>query len=437
MRQNIFSALLRLNYVWLNDKRCFIYPPKTVFTRKVSEKHLALALLIVITTTVRNSFFEEIFVFHCIKNYSTLDKIIAGTTVYKLIKLFIFMKKKSLSMAAKIAEELLKAIREGKYTSKKSLPSLRQLACRHNTSVSTARAALQILIHKNEVVGYHGRGYFVRAESAPQQRKIILILSRPGEMYDAMLEELLHYKTKHPEIYIVIETIDQNPERLQASIEHMISNGLDTIIINAVSINHLGFITQYADQVKLYGFFHIASSITHPCFLPGVYSDWYHGGYIGVRHLIDCGCQNILVLLSTQGAIQSDCRAGATRAAMDAIHPIKIEFCYDYDLESEQQFNMESLSEYLNNGVTGIFCFKHAIAFRVYDFLKTNHYRIPQDVKVIEYYDSSLSLNFSPPLTSISVCPKEISKELLKMYHSGQKQVITVRPSLIKRASTV
>jgi DNA-binding LacI/PurR family transcriptional regulator len=347
------------------------------------------------------------------------------------------MKLKPTSIANKISDALLLAIREGKYTGKAPLPSLRKLALRHETSVSTVRAALQILLNKNEIVVYHGKGYYVKAAPAHKPRKIILILSRPGKMYEAMQEKLLQLKTMHQGIYVVFETINQSPERLQASIEHMIADGLDAIFLNGITINRLDFIARYESVVSVYGFFHIANSLIHPSFLPGVYSDWYHGGYLGARHLIDCGCRAILVILSSQGSIQSDCRAGAARAAEDAVAPAEIEFVYDYDTELKSQYNMESLAEYLSRGFTGIFCFTHSIAFRVYDYLKTNHYRIPQDVAVLEYYDSHLSLEFVPPLTSISLCPKDISEELLKMYISGTKQVVTVKPRLIKRASTV
>jgi len=342
-----------------------------------------------------------------------------------------------MNISENICNSLMQEIREEKYTNDTPLPSLRKLAHRYNTSVTTVRTALQILQSKNLIVAYQGKGYFSKTKHSDKNRKLILILNRPGEMYEAMQEALLQLKSEYSGIYIVFETINQRKEKLQESIEHMIADGLDTIFLNSITINQLDFIENYRSIVDIYGFFYLSNNLTHASFLPGVYSDWYHGGYIGVRHLIDCGCKKILLILSSQGSIQSDCLAGAICAAEDAPPGVKVNVVYDYDLDVNTKYNIEDLSEHLKNDVTGIFCFTHSIAFRVYDYLKSNNYRIPQDVAVLEYYDSSLSLEFSPPLSSISLCPETISRELLKMYKSGNKQVITIKPKLIKRASTL
>ena len=347
------------------------------------------------------------------------------------------MKLKQINLSRDIADSLLQSIREGKYTSNTPLPSLRKLAHRHNTSIATVRNALQILQNHNKIVAYHGKGYFLKAKRSNKKRKLILILSRAGEMYEAMQEELLRLKSEYSELYIVFETIDQQKSKLRESIEHMITDGLDTIFLNGVNIDKLDFLEAYQSFIDIYVFFYLSNSIAHPSLAFGVFSDWHHGGYIGIRHLVDCGCDNILVILSSPGLIQGDCRSGAINAAEESNSDIKLDFIYEYDNNTDKKYNFENLSEYLEKGVNGIFCFTHSIAFQVYDYLKSNNYKIPEDVAVLGYYDSNLSLKFSPTLSSISVCPKTISSELLKMYRGRNRQVVIVKPKLIKRASTI
>jgi DNA-binding LacI/PurR family transcriptional regulator len=255
-------------------------------------------------------------------------------------------------------------------------------------------------------------------------------------MYEAMQEELLRLKSEYSGIYVVFETIDQPKRKLQESIEHMIADGLDTIFLNGINIDNLDFLEAYQSFIDIYVFFYLSNSIAHPNFAFGVFSDWHHGGYIGIRHLIDCGCDKILVILSSRGLVQNDFQAGALSAAEESTSEVKLDFIYEYDYDTGTTYNYEKLSKYMERSVNGIFCFKHSIAFQVYDYLKSNNYKIPEDVAVLGYYDSNLSLKFSPPLSSISVCPKAISLELLKMYRGRNKQVIIVKPKLIKRAST-
>lgn len=347
------------------------------------------------------------------------------------------MKLKQISLSKNIADSLLQGIREGKYTEKKPLPSLRKLACRYNTSITTVRSALQILQVNNKIFAYHGKGYFVKAKYSGKKQRLILILSRAGEMYEAMQEELLRLKSEYSGVYVVFETIDQRKEKLQESIEHMIANGLDTIFLNGVNVDKLDFLEAYQSFIDIYVFFHLSDSISHPGFAFGVFSDWYHGGYIGVRHLAECGCNKILALLSSSGCVQEDFKNGALSAAEETVSEVSVDFIYEYDAATGTKYDFNKLSEHLNNGTNGIFCFSHSIAFKVYDYLKSNNYRIPEDVAVLSYYDSNLSLEFSPPLSSISLRPEIISSELLKMYRGRNRQVVTVKPKLIKRASTL
>lgn len=341
-----------------------------------------------------------------------------------------------ISRADCIADQLLEAIRNGKYENGTRLPSLRKLADRHNVSVSTARSAVQKLLNLNEIMVLHGSGYYIRKKSASGKKRHILIFNRPGDMYSAMLEDMLQFKSTHPDLYVTVESLNQPAERIQARIEQLISEGLDTIFLNSITLPHLDFIEQYLNRLDIYGFFHLPNMLTKLSFLPGVYSDWFHGGYIGLRHLADSGCRSVLLILSSQGALQQDCLDGAEAAVADLPCKVKLTSVYSIDLCNNHNFQIDELKNFLTQPDCGIFCFTHSSAFQVYDWLKSNGYRIPEDVKLLEYYDSTQSLEFSPPLSSISVCPNEISARLLKMFISRHRQYITVKPRLIKRKST-
>lgn len=338
--------------------------------------------------------------------------------------------------ADSIADQLLESIRSGQYGEGARLPSLRKLASRHKVSVSTVRSAVQKLISNNEIVAVHGSGCYIRRKRHPKKNRHVLIFNRPGEMYNAMLDDLLLFRGNHPEMSVTVESLNQSAERIQARIERLLAEGLDTIFLNSITLPQLNFMEQYLDKLNIYGFFHLPHKLTRMSFLPGVYSDWFHGGYIGTRHLIDCGCKNILLILSSQGSLQQDCLDGALAANEDAQSPVKLTTRYNHDIYHGHNFQPDDLKNYIRQPDFGIFSFSHRVALKVYDWIKSNGFKIPDDVFLLEYYDSQQSLDFNPPLTSISVCPKEISAKLFQMFISGHREYITIKPRLIKREST-
>lgn len=345
-----------------------------------------------------------------------------------------------LTQSQMILDALLTGIREGKYAHGEQLPSLRSLSYRFKTSVSTVRSAFQKLMNIGEISSYQGRGYYVSNRPFNGERRHILIFNRLDSIYGEMIEDILRIRHHQPEIIVSVESINQPADYLQSRIEQLIKEGLDTIFCNCVSSPNMDFLEKYLDKVVVYGFFNLPSLNTHLSFLPGVYSDWIHGGYIGVSHLISRGCRDILMVFTSDGYIQAESAHGAELAVSDSGEEIRISKVYEYCMGNETQFEFSALKEYFHGcegRKVGVFCFSFALAVRVSDWVKSNGYHLGEDVLLMGYYDSPEFALFKPGgMTGISICQQEMSEALLKMFMGRQRRYVVIKPRLVIRGTT-
>lgn len=71
-----------------------------------------------------------------------------------------------------VADHLRQAIRAGEFPVGSKVPSRRQLSERFRVSAVTAAQAVSLLKSEGVVVGYQGRGTFVRGEVGPPARDL-------------------------------------------------------------------------------------------------------------------------------------------------------------------------------------------------------------------------------------------------------------------------
>jgi DNA-binding LacI/PurR family transcriptional regulator len=321
---------------------------------------------------------------------------------------------------------LQEKINAGIYPEDSILPPLRQLAVQFDSSPGTVRQALLKLQNEGIVSARHGSGYFVHGRKQRKTRRV-LMLERTGNqhLYSRFISEFRLCFNEYPEYSVILEDLgifQQQPDLLQSRLLDEVAHGLDAIFFNG---EHITLPREAYDKLqehtKLFYYFNTKANFTNAG-VPGVATDWIHGQYISIRHLIEIGCRNILLLT---GSVRHD---GALAAQADTGAKARLTF-----VETLEEAGEKLAGERFD----GLYSSQDPNAIKLIQQSRGLGYKIPGDIAVIGYYNTPWSEHPECPLTSVSVCEAEMIRKMFHMF-TGQEQLLqlTQLPRLIIRETT-
>ena len=171
----------------------------------------------------------------------------------------------------------------------------------------------------------------------------------------------------------------------------------------------------------------------------------YQGARKAIRHLLDCGCRNIVFAdrISKNGhpSKPDDLRL---QGVIDELEANGILLTEDYMIcgcHSEEEL-AEVMKQKLQSGmkIDGIFGKDDYIAHTAMQAAIQSGYRVPEDIKVVGFDDSSISRFCSPKMTTIQMDQKHIAKTaidmIVAMVAGEQPESVEYDSILIKREST-
>lgn len=323
---------------------------------------------------------------------------------------------------------LLRAdIDSGVYPENSALPSLRQLAVQFDSSPGTVRQALLKLQQEGDINAVHGVGYFVNSRSQRKNRHILLV-ERGGNrhLYSNFLNEFQNCFLQSPEYLISVEDLlkyNECPELLQERLLNCNNEKIEAVFFDGeqIPIYTRETYERLKQQLNLFYYFNAKSSFIQAG-IPGVATDWNHGLYIAVRHLLEIGCRNILLQMSLVR------RDGALAALHDLGGNARLTFTV-----TSQEFEEKIASEDFD----GLYCFQDYLAVETIQVLRERGYKIPGDIAVVGYFNTPWSEYPNCPLTSVSICEDEIVRKVFDMFKGVEKpSQLTQMPRLVIRDST-
>ncbi|MBE6404440.1 MAG: GntR family transcriptional regulator [Lentisphaerae bacterium] len=333
---------------------------------------------------------------------------------------------KTESNQKRIYRSLLANIRNKVYPEGEFLPSLRKLAKIYFSTPGTVRQALMKLQDDGLITAHQGLGYCVNVPK-PQSKKILILeQTKSAHLYGNFLSELCACIQEYPEYAVLLEdTIryKNEPEKLYERLL-LFADQYEAIFFDGYDVRlPAEAFSELKKRTKLFYYFDAnANAVTVG--IPGVSTDWNHGMYIGVRHLIDCGCRRILV--HTGWNVSSD---GAFAAVKDS--------CKDVELILSEDRLVDFYKIVESETFDGVYSSQDIVAVRAIAILRKRGFKIPGDIAVIGYYNTPWCEHPFCPLTSISINEKEMIRKTFDMFlqnkSSGQ---IFVLPSLAIRNST-
>ena len=178
--------------------------------------------------------------------------------------------------------------------------------------------------------------------------------------------------------------------------------------------------------------------------IPSACADNYRGGYIAAEHLIESGCKKLLYIGSSTGFNMDASKRylGMRDACLE--HGLELMGCID--VEEEQFIHMDYHKSVekafaLFPDLDGILTSNDVIAAAAVRYCHRQGIRVPEQVKIVGYDDSTLASHCVPQLTTISQPVDEICRYAVHcITKAAVGEVIpisTVFPvSLVKRETT-
>ena len=319
------------------------------------------------------------------------------------------------------------------------LPSLRELAKRYNTSIGSVRQALLLLQSENLITCSHGRGYFAASESLQECKRVLLLESGINDhlysLYVQKFQQIIGLTDNHilqiesPEVCRSPETAC--PELLLKKIHLHLPHGLDVIFFDGEKVWGITpeEFARLKEQVPLFYF-----NSPYPAFLdagiPGVGVDLFVGGYKAIRHLIDVGCRHILCYMNEDSELISGCED----AAKDSPENVQLYFFSPLDNLGDSEY----YAMLMNHTIDGFFaCGDSNVLLNIPLFLQCG-YRLPEDLALMGFYDTSWCTFLNIQLSSVNVHPEQVIQSVWDMYIGRKaKSQEKIQPQLVQRDSTL
>lgn len=318
------------------------------------------------------------------------------------------------------------------------LPAMRTVAQEHGVNVHAVYSAVRRLEHEGRIVSERGRGVFVSKDRVSTQNVLLLNRSE-GHMWADITQRFIERFSREPLYRLMVDMVPSQDSGMlpmfRQKLQSLPDNGIHTVIFNGIAENNMELVIDaIPQQVRKMCIFNRVSIPNST--IGGVSSNWYHGGYIAARHLIDVGCRHIVnigpvsynhEIGNAHGAVAA-VDEGATDARIDSY------FCRGFVNDVEHHLNELLL---LYPKVDGIITHGDFVAAPLIKSLQARGMRVPHDVAVVGYYNTPWVDLCDPTLSSVDPCCTQISDMAIDMALAGDFVTQTiVHPKLVIRNST-
>ncbi|MHB0946555.1 MAG: LacI family DNA-binding transcriptional regulator [Sedimentisphaerales bacterium] len=345
--------------------------------------------------------------------------------------------------ASRIAFILREEISRGIYTIGEKLSNERILAERFNVSRGTIRQTLQILAAERLIIRQQGRGTYITtpayAPATEVKSSMIGAMVYEKEYYfGAILQEASHCAGARG--YVLITGSNATEEMELQHVDAFLKNGIRGVILAPV----------YKYSARAYDML-ISKNIPVvmlDTLLPDREEDFVaidnrHGIYMVTRHLIGLGHTKIGYVGHDERHIP--CKAAQLSGFYDACAQNEIEVRQSWQIEANEDNYLAKLEAVLRqqDRPTAFVSYNDIWAVRVVRVARSLRLRVPEDLSVTGFDDSTVARNHDTPITTVSSESNELGKAaidmLLKKIENPierPKYTFMVQPRLVVRKST-
>ena len=325
-----------------------------------------------------------------------------------------------------LMEQLRLQIVSGEIAPGQKLPSENTLSAQYQVSRQTVRKALAILQNEGYIYAEHGRGTFcseMMRHAHPSKNIAVVTTYLSDYIFPRVIQGIDDVLTGAG-YSIVLKNTKNSRTREAECLQEILSKDIDGVIIepskSQIFCRHMNLYEQLEKS-------HIPYVFIQGCFpqmkdKPHVLLDDFQGGYMITKYLTDHGHKNIVGVFKADDMQGQNRHKGYVRALQEA--------GILYDPDKVVWFHTE---------MDAVVCYNDQTAQLVIRALQEEGLRIPEDVSVTGYDNSSLADQQGLRLTTIDHPQEKLgamaAELLLSMIQNGEKEEgdsVLIQPMLIE-----
>lgn len=342
------------------------------------------------------------------------------------------------SISAAIRDEIM----SGQFPDGSMLPTEGQFAERFSVSRQTIRQALSILVQEGLIAKQRGSGSRVHLQAGrPRSGNIAVIATYisdyifPGILREA---EAVLAANKCTAILAATHNSIYNERTiltdfLNKPIDGILVEGTKTALPNPNLDLYAEFMERGVPIVFFNGYYTALGGTV------AVYADNYGGGYELVRYLLQKGHQTIAGIFKSDDIQGHQRYSGYINALRDAGRMRSESTVLWYTTESREDVLTDETAAILAN-CSAVVCYNDEVAFRLVPLLQSAGLRVPQDVAVVSFDDSTLSEISPVKITSLSYGDRNIGRisaeKLMRLIAGEPAETQTLPWTLIEKGSS-
>ncbi|WP_066172700.1 GntR family transcriptional regulator [Bacillus marinisedimentorum] len=348
-----------------------------------------------------------------------------------------------------VKEEIKKSLLRGDVLPGQKIGSENEMMTKYQVSRHTVRKAIDELVNEGYLYREHGVGTFCKNWSdrtGRQDKKTIGIITT--YISDYIFPSII----RGAELYLsskgyslVIASTNNDVKKEQQCLQSMMEHNLAGLIIEPTKSAFYNENLPYYINMSQNKFPFIMINASYEGIdPPTVTLDDEYGTYILTKHLIELGHKRIIGIFKTDDKQGLERMKGFFNAHKEFNLPVQSDLIVTYETENKDFKPGENLIEILENAQdkpTGIVPYNDELAIHIINVLRDRQIKIPKDISIVGFDDSSLSETTEVKLTTVKHPKSEMGRAaaqlIVSMIEGKGEEVKSVkyRPELVQRKS--
>ena len=297
------------------------------------------------------------------------------------------------------------------------LPSENVLAGQFKMSRHTVRAALGDLENEGWIRREQGRGTFCIYSERIGGKTVAVITTYISEyIFPTLIHGIEEVLSSRGYTLVLANTGNDKGKEAQC-LDNFLSREISGLIIeptkSANENSSLGYFKEFEQRGIPYIFLHAAYSGLDPAYMM---MDDQKGGFMAAKHLLQLGHREIAGIFKVDD-LQGIRRQAGFKAALEEYNILfRPEFLGNYETENMSSYPYQFTKSILHKAPrpTSIVCYNDQIALQVMEAIRDEGLKVPGDVSVIGYDDSSLAMAPEVKLTTIKHPKAEMGRQVAR-----------------------
>lgn len=316
---------------------------------------------------------------------------------------------------------IIQDIQKGILKQGDKLPSEIELQKDHNVSRHTVRVALEQLENEGVIEKEHGIGSFVKLMNKDRNKTIGVITTYMSDyIFPEIIRGIERELTEQGYSMLLVNT-NNNSITERKALQMMLDNNVEGIIIEPTKSAYYNPNIDMYLNIRKKGIHLISiNAKMEDLDLPFIGINDVEAAYVNTSYLIENNHLEIGAIFKSDDKQGKERLKGFVTALSEHGLPYRNENIVMYATEDRDQRLLSEVSDLIDRKeVTGIVCYNDIIALEVLNICTAKGIRIPQDVSIVSFDNSILSMLTSTKITSIShpqtILGSDAAKEIIKM----------------------